>query len=352
MPSTAIRTMRFSSWKHRRTRLNQAVCIGTALIVALAVSLGARAEPVQDVSHVALTVSNLDRSVAFFRDVLTFDLETSHEYAGEEHERLDGVFGLRARTSVMRLGQERIALTEYLAPEGRPLPFDSRSNDRWFQHIAIVVSDMDRAYARLREHKVRHASSGPQRLPDWNPNAGGIKAFYFKDPDGHALEVIWFPPDKGDPRWHAGADALFLGIDHTAIVVHDTESSLAFYRDTLGMRVAGESENYGTEQEHLNNVFGARLRITALRANTGPGVELLEYLAPRDGRPYPIDARANDLVHWETVLHCTDIETLSRELSSRWVSPGPISHLDHDGKKQTAIVVRDPDGHFVRLIER
>ncbi len=64
---------------------------------------------------------------------------------------------------------------------------------------------------------------------------------------------------------------MFLGIDHTAIVVDDTNASLRFYRDTLGMQVAGESENYDVEQEHLNNVFGARLRITALRAAAGPG---------------------------------------------------------------------------------
>ena len=123
-------------------------------------------------------------------------------------------------------------------------------------------------------------------MPDWNKNAGGIEAFYFKDPDGHVLEVLAFPPGKGDPRWQEKG-RLFLGIDHTAIVVGDTEASLRFYRDTLGMRVAGGAENYGTEQEHLNNVFGARLRITALRAEKGPGIEFLEYLAPSDGRPRP-----------------------------------------------------------------
>ena len=100
---------------------------------------------------------------------------------------------------------------------------------------------------------------------------------------------------KGDARWHKKADRLFLGIDHTAIVVADTEASLAFYRDRLGLKVAGESENHGTEQEHLSNVFGARLRITTLRATKGPGIELLEYLTPRDGRPTPPDSRANDL---------------------------------------------------------
>ncbi|MGH7410521.1 MAG: VOC family protein, partial [Candidatus Methylomirabilis sp.] len=80
---------------------------------------------------------------------------------------------------------------------------------RWFQHIAIIVADMDRAYRVLRQDKVQHASSGPQRLPDWNKNAAGIRAFYFKDPDGHALEILQFPPDKGDPKWHRPTDKPF-----------------------------------------------------------------------------------------------------------------------------------------------
>jgi catechol 2,3-dioxygenase-like lactoylglutathione lyase family enzyme len=73
-------------------------------------------------------------------------------------------------------------------------------------------------------------------------------------------------------------------------VVADTERSLSCYRHTLGLRVVGGSENYGPEQERLNNVFGARLRITTLRAAAGPGIEFLEYLTPRDGRPAPPDA--------------------------------------------------------------
>ncbi len=67
-------------------------------------------------------------------------------------------------------------------------------------------------------------------------------------------------------------------------MVGDTVASLRYYRDVLGLQVAGESENFGPEQERLNNALGARLRITTLRAAAGPGVELLEYLAPRDGR--------------------------------------------------------------------
>jgi catechol 2,3-dioxygenase-like lactoylglutathione lyase family enzyme len=91
-------------------------------------------------------------------------------------------------------------------------------------------------------------------------------------------------------------------------VVGDTAASLRYYRDVLGLQVAGESENFGPEQERLNNVLGARLRITTLRAAAGPGVELLEYLAPRDGRPAPVDLKANDLAYWQIYFVVSDAE--------------------------------------------
>jgi len=277
------------------------------------------------------------------------------EVAGEDYEHLEGLFGLRMRIVRMKLGEEFITLTEYLAPKGRPIPVDSRSNDRWFQHIAIITRDMDRAYAWLRQNKVGHASSGPQTLPNWNKNAAGIRAFYFHDPDGHNLEVLQFPAGKGDAKWHRPSEELFLGIDHTAIVVSDTEASLKFYRDVLGMRVAGESENYGTEQEHLNNVFGARLRITSMRAiDDGPGIEFLEYLAPRNGRAFPTDERASDVLHWQTTLTVNNAAAAARNVRanrSMFVSPGLVQLGRDDLGFTKAFLVRDPDGHVMELIE-
>jgi catechol 2,3-dioxygenase-like lactoylglutathione lyase family enzyme len=255
----------------------------------------------------------------------------------------------------LQLGDEQLELTQFLAPRGRPVPDDSRSQDRWFQHVAIIVSDMDSAYARLRRNKVEHASSEPQRLPDWNPNAGGIRAFYFKDPDRHTLEILWFPPGKGAAKWHRTGGPLFLGIDHTAIAAGATTASLGFYRDLLGMTVAGESENWGVEQEHLNNVFGARLRITALRAAEGPGIEFLEYLAPRDGRPAPLDTRSNDLFHWQTTIVTRDVEhafTALRGVHAAFVSPGAVALPDTHLGFTKALLTRDPDGHALEVIER
>lgn len=310
---------------------------------------------VNGVDAIGLTVSDLDRSVEFYSTVLQFQKVSETEVDGDSYEHLTGVFGLRARIARMRLGGESIELTEFLAPRGRPAPVDARSNDRWFQHVAIIVSDMDRAYQWLREHKVQHASPGPQLLPAWNRNAGGIRAFYFRDPDGHPLEALWFPQDKGNAKWHVPTEKLFLGIDHTAIVISNTEASLKFYRDRLGMEVAGESENYGPEQERLNNVFGARLHITALRAASGPGIEFLEYLAPQDGRPYPPEERANDLIHWQTRFLGISVDEAAQTLRnsrSAFVSTGAVELPDGKAGFRKAVTVRDPDGHAVQIVER
>jgi catechol 2,3-dioxygenase-like lactoylglutathione lyase family enzyme len=297
----------------------------------------------------------MDRAVDFYSKVLTFEKVSDTEVSGESFEHLEGVFGLRMRVVRMKLGDEFIELTEFLAPKGRPIPVDSRSNDRWFQHIAIIVGDMDKAYAWLRQNKVEYASTEPQRLPDWNKNAAGISAFYFKDPDEHPIEVLHFPADKGQEKWHRPTSKLFLGIDHTAIVVWDTDASIRFYRDLLGMRVAAESENYGTEQEHLNNVFGAHLRITALRGASGPGIELLDYLAPRDGRPYPTDEHANDIVHRQTIIVTRSIGSAARLLQNShvtFVSSGVVANQTGELGFSKAFVVRDPDGHAVELEEK
>jgi catechol 2,3-dioxygenase-like lactoylglutathione lyase family enzyme len=315
----------------------------------------AHAEPaIQAVGSIGMSVADVERSMAFYSGVLGFEKVSDVEVWGGDYERLQGVFGLRMRVVRMRLGDESIELTEYLTPRGRPFPPDSRGNDRWFQHIAIIVSDMDRAYAWLRQHRVQHASPAPQRLPDWNASAAGIRAFYFRDPDGHFLEILWFPPDKGNSRWHRPTGRLFLGIDHTAIVVADTERSLACYRDALGLRVAGISENYGPEQERLNNVFGARLRITTLRAGAGPGIEFLEYLTPRDGRPAPPDTRANDLVHWQPALVARDAEAAYRLLSKSacaLLSPGVVAPGDRALGFTKAFLIKDLDGHALEVIQ-
>jgi catechol 2,3-dioxygenase-like lactoylglutathione lyase family enzyme len=299
---------------------------------------------VREVGEIGLTVGDLNGELRFYTNTLPFELISVTETSGPETDASLGLRGARLRVATLQLGDERITLTEHLANPGRPIPDDSRSFDHWFQHVAIVVSDMDRAYERLQAHKVTHVSTAPQTLPGWNRDAGGIKAFYFRDPEAHVLEIIWFPPGKGDPKWQQATNRIFLGIDHTAIVVSDTDRSLSFYRDALGFRVAGGAHNYGTEQEHLNQVFGANLRITALRAERGPGIEFLEYIAPPGGRDLPADAKANDLVFWNTQLIVDAVAPQADALRA-----GGTRFVSNPGASAAAPVIRDPDGHALQL---
>jgi catechol 2,3-dioxygenase-like lactoylglutathione lyase family enzyme len=342
--------------KRARTMLTVQSAIAWAAFAFLCASV--RAAPVQSVDSIAIPVLDADRAIDFYSRVLSFHEISDREVAGDAYEHLFGLFGLRLRIVRMQLGDESIELMQFLSPRGRTLPADFRSNDRWFQHIAIVVSDMDRAYAKLREHRVTLASPNPQVLPAWNPSAAGIAAFYFKDPDGNHLEILHFPPDKGAAKWHmpvtgTGVSSLFLGIDHTAIVVAHTQDSLKYYRDVLGFKVAGESDNYGPEQERLNNVFGAHLHITALRSDGGPGVELLEYLTPRTGRPYPADSAASD--QWQWVINMvvaanTAFESIAHIDEQPWISNMPTNLKDEQLGHRREFMLRDPDGHAANLI--
>jgi catechol 2,3-dioxygenase-like lactoylglutathione lyase family enzyme len=310
--------------------------------------------PVSAVGGVAITVADMDRSVAFYSAVLFFEKISDVQTSGSSIDRLLGVAGARIRVVAMRLGAERIELVEYLGRNGRLAPDDTRGNDRAFQHIAIVVNDMDQAYLWLRRHRVEQTSPEPQRLPDWNPSTGGVRAFSFKDPDGHALEILQFPAGKGDARWQRPSDRVFLGIDHTAIVVGDTEKSLKLYRDTLGLQIAGGSESSGPEQDRLS-VPGARLKITTLRAAEGPAIELLEYLAPRDGQPYPRDTMGEDLVRWHTLLVTNDADAAAIKLaavSGMADRTAIISISDAAASFRRGIALHDPDGHALQLRAR
>lgn len=307
------------------------------------------------VDAIGVTVSDMDRSVKFYSEVLGFKKVSDAEVYGDSYEQLQNLFGLRMRIVRMQLGDELIELTDYLTSGGRSIPEDAKSNDLIFQHIAVVVSDMDKAYAQLRKKMVEHVSTGPQTIPASNTAAAGVKAFYFHDPDMHNLELIYFPKGKGQNKWQQTKGKLFLGIDHTAIGVSSTDNSLKFYEDILGVMRKGDSWNMGMEQAHLNFVEGASLHITGLRAAEGPGIEFLEYLEPGPGKPFPADSKTDDIWHWQISLVVGDAEKLYRRLketSYKIISQQIIMLKSSNGQRVKAFIVRDGDGHAMLIKEK
>ena len=294
-----------------------------ALLLAAGVARRRRSQA-QRILRISRVVSDLGRAEAFYRDGLGFRAVARGRPSTAALAAL-GLGDADADEVVMRLGAQDIALVLFAAP-GRPYPRDSRSDDLWFQHLAIVVDDIDAAYARLCGHAGWRpiSEAGPQLLP---PSNGAVRAFKFRDPDGHPLELIWFPPGQGRAVWHEDdAAGPFLGVDHSALSVASTRRSLQFYR-ALGLRVSNRSLNRGPAQARLDGLPDARVRVTGLRPAlaAGPGLELLGYDPP--GRPAGT-THPNDLA--------TDWVTLAVRLS-RGGAPR---------------VVRDPDGHFLILVDQ
>ena len=183
-----------------------------------------------------MSTASLNRAVTFYTKVLDFRLLKMEDSSSSARLAPGTSAETKAKTAKLSLGDECLDITEYSSPRGKPFAEDSRANDFWFEHIAIVVSNMNEAYGRCESSA--HAafcferSSNPAGV--WNnKEAAGISAFYFRDPDGHYLELIHFPPGKGQPKWQLPSTKTFLGIDHTAIAVSDTQRSTAFYRDIL-----------------------------------------------------------------------------------------------------------------------
>jgi catechol 2,3-dioxygenase-like lactoylglutathione lyase family enzyme len=244
----------------------------------------------------------------------------------------------------MQLGDQQVEFMQFAHP-GRPYPADSRSPDLWFQHFAMVVSDMDAAYARVRAAGVQPISTnGPETLPERN---GGVRAFKFRDPDGHPLELLWFPPGQGRAFWQ-GRTGLFLGIDHSALAISSTEKSLAFYQSLLGLNVAYAVTNEGETQERLDGTAGAVVRITGLQAAApeGPGIEFLNYVRPATGRPAA--NRINDAAHAHLTLVVDSLQAIIASPEAHRLSSTAM-RLNSD---VCAVSIADPDGHVLVLEEK
>ena len=313
-------------------------------------ALKPRIVQVQRIRAIGLTVTNTDQSMDFYTQALGFEPVSDITVEGQGYSDLENVPEAKIRIVTLQLGDELIELMEYLNLEGKPIPRDSQSNDLWFQHMAIVVSDMDRAYAKVRSFPIDHISMEPQTIPPDNEASAGVRAFKFKDPDQHNLELIWFPPDKGQDKWHQKNDRLFQGIDHSAIAVANTEQSLLFYRDFLGMQVKSGSLNSGETQAHLDGLPEAKVRVTPVGpAQPSLGIELLDYIAPANGRTMPSDWKSSDIAHMQLELVVNDIEqavALLRQNGVQFVSSRIVQFTDN----RQGCLVKDPNGHAMLLI--
>ena len=318
------------------------------------------------IDSIGFTTADAEATASFFAECLGFQRDAAPLIVdGGPYAELVGLPGARFKLLQLAIGAEVLELTEVLdsgpgARPGRPIPADSLSNDRWFQHSCLVVNSMEAALAALQPAfaagRIKPISSAPQRLPDWNTAAAGIVAYKFCDPEGHPLELLQFPPDKGEARWHAPVPGPLLGIDHSAIGIADTAASCRFYRELLGLSAGGDGVNSGQEQNGLDGLSGTRVHITGHRCPTGAGVECLDYREPTGGRAMPADQGIQDLAHWQLRLRVADLAAIAERaeaLGGRLISPGMVDLGDQASwiGATRALQLADPDGHQLQLLQ-
>jgi catechol 2,3-dioxygenase-like lactoylglutathione lyase family enzyme len=139
--------------------------------------------------HTGITVSDLDRSLVFWRDVLGFELSHRAHQKGELAEQITGVVGAEILIAVVKAPGLKIELLEYRAPVDRKR-LDARPCDVGSAHIALTVDDLGAVLETIAASGWK-AAGKPQTLTT-GPNAGK-RVIYVRDPDGTTIEFMQLP---------------------------------------------------------------------------------------------------------------------------------------------------------------
>jgi len=140
--------------------------------------------------HTGITVSNLERSLQFWQNVLGFELSHTAHQTGELAKEITGVEGAEIKLAVLKVpGGHKIELLEYLAPADRKRA-ELRPCDIGFVHLALLVNNLDAVVEQIAASGWKSAGK-PQRLQS-GPNAGK-RVVYVRDPDGTTIEFMQVP---------------------------------------------------------------------------------------------------------------------------------------------------------------
>ena len=136
------------------------------------------------IHHTSFTVSNIDRSIAFYRDILGMELILDSKAAGltfkgPVSDAVTGCPGTEQRIAFLTIGEDRLELVEF-TPTGKAQT-DNKPSDTGSAHLCFRTDNMDEVYRKLVANNVR-LHCAPQ-------DNGPAIVIYFRDPDGCVLEA-------------------------------------------------------------------------------------------------------------------------------------------------------------------
>lgn len=141
--------------------------------------------------HVGLTVSDLDRSIAFYRDILGLAFQGEILMTGKETDRMFRRPNCKVRVAYLNGSKADAAppveLIQFVDTEAKQVPSDLMTTS--ISEVCFYTDDIDAVYNRFLEHQVECLSE-PQYFDFRADGFGESKAFYFRDPDGIILEMM------------------------------------------------------------------------------------------------------------------------------------------------------------------
>lgn len=143
---------------------------------------------IRGIHHVAISTGDIDRLIAFYRDVIGMELikVSGWDAGSEEVDAIVGLQGSSARAAKLKLGNAYLELFQYLTPEGTPQSPGRPVNDHGYTHFCLDVVDIDAEYERLSAAGMTFHCPPP---PSAKVGPGAQRSTYGRDPDGNVIEL-------------------------------------------------------------------------------------------------------------------------------------------------------------------
>ncbi|MBI2910323.1 MAG: VOC family protein [Chloroflexi bacterium] len=273
-----------------------------------------------------VTVSDLDRSVAFYRDVLDMKVEKTYEVAGGYLAQATGLPGAHAKIAVLNFtdtfGDHLVKLFQYLAPQGKKR-FEARLNDVGASHFDICTNDVRQLYEQLLAKGARFISPPVVPMPQ-RPH----RSFAFMlDPDGMVIEI-------------------HLDTPHHAHIISDQDRSLDFYQNTLGMKLWRINDIFGPGISEGAGIQEAHKLASHLILDTEEFIELFYWVHPK-GKQHS-DMRLCDVGCSYVAFEVDSVQGSYEELRAKGVKLLSPPVREQVGEA-TIVYLVDPDGYPFEL---
>jgi len=314
--------------------------------------------------HLGLEVRDLEKTIHFYHDLLGTDLLGPRNQqrpfradisllkfvdapAGAEFR--DVILSIQGTTTGNQRGTEMtVEAIEYRNVERRV--FSPRLQDPGASHLGLTVRDLDSTLSRLRAESVPIITAGGQPVTI-SPRPGlMIRAVFVRDPDGYPVELLEQNPVQPTS---APAGSNILGA-HIAVVVHDIETTLRFYRNLIGHELKTQiASTFSADNLYnsLANTPKAQFRLGAAFIPGSPVV--LEFLQYRNVDREPMRPRFQDIGVAHVLFMVKDMDTtMDRFRSANLKTLSKTGQPVYLSPTVRAVLVTDPDGFPVEFMER